>query len=307
MARVPGSPIRRGREVGGAVRGAAGKASASGAAVVGRLTKTLRKGADVAQQGTNEAADKLTRGIQDSIRMVQEQNMKLAQGFFQDSTGTLRDQIRSNRETLEGLTDQVPGGNEEPFKNLVSQLLEAYDQIEETLDEALGRISDIDPSELLEDAAGEAEETAEDAGETAEDATDEVEGAADDATGTAEGAVGEVAGESEEAGSGDEESQEDEPGQGETGEAEEEESGDEFSGEGGSREGSPQGSSSGVGGSEEGGSEGDGSGGGGSENGVRATKAAKRKAEELGVDLSQVRGTGANGLVTIRDVVGAQG
>src|SRR3712207_1231023 len=35
----------------------------------------------------------------------------------------------------------------------------------------------------------------------------------------------------------------------------------------------------------------------------RATNAARRKAEELGIDLSQVQGSGAGGLITIRDVV----
>jgi len=272
MVKVPGNPMKRGKEVGGAVRGVAGKAGAGGAAVVGRLTKTLRKGADVAQQGTNDAAEKLTRGIQESMRMVQEQNMKLAQGFFQDSTGTLKDQIGANRETLEGLTDQVPGGNEEPFKSLISQLLEAYDQIESTLDEATEQISGIDVSELLEEASEDAEEadedaeetdedaeeTAEDTGETAEDTADTAEENADEATETAEGAVDEGSG------------------------------GEEDSENGASDDGA----------SEDGESEGE---------DIKATKAAIKKAEELGVDLSEIKGTGSGGLVTIKDVVGAKG
>jgi pyruvate/2-oxoglutarate dehydrogenase complex dihydrolipoamide acyltransferase (E2) component len=36
-----------------------------------------------------------------------------------------------------------------------------------------------------------------------------------------------------------------------------------------------------------------------------ATHAAQQKAQELGVDLSQVQGTGAEGRITIRDVIGA--
>jgi predicted RNase H-like HicB family nuclease len=36
-----------------------------------------------------------------------------------------------------------------------------------------------------------------------------------------------------------------------------------------------------------------------------ATEAAKRKAEELGVDLSRIEGTGSGGLITIKDVVQA--
>jgi e3 binding domain len=44
----------------------------------------------------------------------------------------------------------------------------------------------------------------------------------------------------------------------------------------------------------------------GEENGeVQATPAAKRKAEDLGVDLSQVEGTGSGGRITVKDVIGA--
>jgi pyruvate/2-oxoglutarate dehydrogenase complex dihydrolipoamide acyltransferase (E2) component len=43
--------------------------------------------------------------------------------------------------------------------------------------------------------------------------------------------------------------------------------------------------------------------GGNEDGGPKATNAAKRKAEDLGVDLSQIQGSGAGGLITIRDVV----
>jgi pyruvate/2-oxoglutarate dehydrogenase complex dihydrolipoamide acyltransferase (E2) component len=36
-----------------------------------------------------------------------------------------------------------------------------------------------------------------------------------------------------------------------------------------------------------------------------ATEAARQKAQELGVDLSQVQGSGANGRITVRDVQAA--
>jgi pyruvate/2-oxoglutarate dehydrogenase complex dihydrolipoamide acyltransferase (E2) component len=35
----------------------------------------------------------------------------------------------------------------------------------------------------------------------------------------------------------------------------------------------------------------------------KATEAAQRKAEELGIDLSQIEGSGAGGLITIKDMV----
>ena len=36
--------------------------------------------------------------------------------------------------------------------------------------------------------------------------------------------------------------------------------------------------------------------------GPRATSAARRRAEELGVDLSKVKGSGAGGLITLKDL-----
>ena len=43
----------------------------------------------------------------------------------------------------------------------------------------------------------------------------------------------------------------------------------------------------------------------GPESEVEATPAAERRAEELGVDLSQVRGTGSGGRITVKDVQSA--
>jgi pyruvate/2-oxoglutarate dehydrogenase complex dihydrolipoamide acyltransferase (E2) component len=37
----------------------------------------------------------------------------------------------------------------------------------------------------------------------------------------------------------------------------------------------------------------------------KVTNAARRKAEELGVDLSTIEGTGSGGLITIKDVTGS--
>ncbi len=45
--------------------------------------------------------------------------------------------------------------------------------------------------------------------------------------------------------------------------------------------------------------------GGDEAEGPKATNAARRKAEEMGVDLSTVQGTGSGGLITIKDVVGS--
>jgi pyruvate/2-oxoglutarate dehydrogenase complex dihydrolipoamide acyltransferase (E2) component len=44
---------------------------------------------------------------------------------------------------------------------------------------------------------------------------------------------------------------------------------------------------------------------GGQQQQPNATQAAQQKAQELGVDLNQVQGTGAEGRITVRDVIGA--
>jgi pyruvate/2-oxoglutarate dehydrogenase complex dihydrolipoamide acyltransferase (E2) component len=43
--------------------------------------------------------------------------------------------------------------------------------------------------------------------------------------------------------------------------------------------------------------------GGNGDEGPKATNAARRKAEDLGLDLSEIQGSGAGGIITIRDVV----
>jgi pyruvate/2-oxoglutarate dehydrogenase complex dihydrolipoamide acyltransferase (E2) component len=65
-----------------------------------------------------------------------------------------------------------------------------------------------------------------------------------------------------------------------------------------------------TGGGQEGGDEGQEGGEEGQEGGEEepnATEAAKQKAEELGVDLSQMEGSGADGRITVKDVVSAGG
>ncbi len=44
---------------------------------------------------------------------------------------------------------------------------------------------------------------------------------------------------------------------------------------------------------------------GGGQQEPNATQAAQQKAQELGVDISQVQGSGAGGLITISDVTGS--
>jgi hypothetical protein len=54
----------------------------------------------VAEARTNEALEKLNRGIQESKQLVQQQTITLAQDFFGDSVEELKGQIKENRATL---------------------------------------------------------------------------------------------------------------------------------------------------------------------------------------------------------------
>ena len=100
----------------------------------------------MAEERTNEALEKLNRGIQESKQMVQQQTMTLAQDFFGDSVEELKNQIQENRATLEGLPDQIPGGQEEAFQMLFQELMDNYEAIEQVLE---NNVSEIDADQLM--------------------------------------------------------------------------------------------------------------------------------------------------------------
>ena len=98
----------------------------------------------MAEHRTNEALEKLNRGIQESKQLVQHQTMTLAQDYFGDSIDEMKRQIRENRATLERLPDQIPGGQEESFQMLFQELMDNYEAIEQALDEANNNVSELD-------------------------------------------------------------------------------------------------------------------------------------------------------------------
>jgi pyruvate/2-oxoglutarate dehydrogenase complex dihydrolipoamide acyltransferase (E2) component len=284
----------------------------------------------VAEDRTSEALEKLNRGIQESKQMVQQQTMALAQDFFGDSVEELKQQIKENRATLEGLPDQVPGGQEESFQLLFQELMDNYEAIEQALDEANNNVSEIDPDSLMRqgevdatDAARrqareqgvdltEIEGTGTDGRITVDDVKMYAESAQEDVEDTAEQATEEAVRASDAA------------------RRRAEEMGVDLS----QIEGTGSGGlvtvkdvTSAAGGAAQQATETVGQAAGqatdavgqvadqadgtvdqatqqaGDNGGPRATNAAKRRAEEMGIDLSQIEGSGAGGLITIRDVV----
>jgi pyruvate/2-oxoglutarate dehydrogenase complex dihydrolipoamide acyltransferase (E2) component len=231
------------------------------------------------------------------------------------------------------LPDQIPGGQEESFQMLFQELMDNYEAIEQALDEANNNVSELDADRLMrqgeidatdaarrqareqgvdlteiegtgtdgritvDDVRTYAEPKQEEAGDTAEQVTEEGVKASDaarrraeemgvdlsqlegtgsdglitvkDVTSAAGGTAQQAAGTARQA-----------AGQA-TGQAV-------AQADGAVDQATQQ--------------AGDVAGGNGDE-GPKATNAARRKAEDLGLDLSRIQGSGAGGLITIRDVV----
>jgi len=294
----------------------------------------------VTEYRTNEALEKLNRGIEESKQLVQQQTMTLAQDFFGDSVEGLKQQIQENRATLEGLPDQIPGGQDESFQMLFQELMDNYEAIEQALDEANNNVSEIEPDRLVrqgevdatdaarrearergvdltevegtgtdgritvDDVRTYAESQQEDDENIAEQVTEEAVKASDaarrraeemgidlsqlegtgsgglitvkDVTSAAEGATQQAAGTASQA-----------TGQA-TGQATDAVGQTVAQADGAVDQATQQAGSVA---------------GGNGDEGPKATNAARRKAEDLGVDLSRIQGSGAGGLITIRDVV----
>jgi pyruvate/2-oxoglutarate dehydrogenase complex dihydrolipoamide acyltransferase (E2) component len=287
----------------------------------------------VAEDRTNEALEKLNRGIQESKQLVQQQTMTLAQDFFGDSVEGLKQRIQENRATLEGLPDQIPGGQEESFQMLFQELMDNYEAIEQALDEANNNVSELDADRLMrqgeidatdaarrqareqgvdlteiegtgtdgritvDDVRTYAESKQEDAGDTAEQVTEEGVKASDAARRRAE-EMGIDLSQVEGTGSGGLITVKDvtsaaggtaQQAAGTARQAAGQATGQAVAQADGAVDQATQ-------------QAGDVAGGNGDE-GPKATNAARRKAEDLGLDLSRIQGSGAGGIITIRDVV----
>ncbi len=267
---------------------------------------------EVAEGQANEALEKLNRGIEESKQMVQQQTMGLAQDFFADSVEQMKGQIQESRATLENLPEQVPGGQDEAFQMLFQELMDSYSAVEQALDEAKQNVADLDTESLAKQGEIEATDAARrEAKERGVDLTQvEPTGAEGritvvDVVEFAEGQQGE----------GEKEVQASDAARRRAEELGLDLSEIEGTGSGGMitvkdvtdlAEGAQQAAGQAVesadGAVQEAAGAVEGAVGNGSGE-VNATNAAQRKAEELGVDLGQIEGSGAGGLITIRDVV----
>ncbi|MGF1470144.1 MAG: E3 binding domain-containing protein [Rubrobacteraceae bacterium] len=246
----------------------------------------------MAEGRANEALQKLEQGIQESREMIQQRVMELAQDYFTGSVETVKEVIEESRSTLEKLPEQIPGADEGAFQTLFEALMESYDSIEEALDTARETVANLDTERITEQSELDVTDAARrEAGNLGVDLT-EVEGTGTDGriiiSDVMEAAQKNASDKAKELGV----DIEDVEGSGFNGMVTADDVTKFVESAGGEAVPAAEGA---VGsGSEDGGGR-----------GPRATNAALRKAEELGVDLSKLEGTGANGLITVRDIVKA--
>jgi len=104
----------------------------------------------VVEQQANEALEKLNQGIRKTKQMVQLQAMELAQEYFGYSVERLKRQVKESRAALQGLPKQVPWGQEESFQFLFQELIGNYETIERSLDEARKIVANLDTEQFRE-------------------------------------------------------------------------------------------------------------------------------------------------------------
>ena len=270
----------------------------------------------MAEGQANEALEKLNRGIEESKQMVQQQTMGLAQDFFADSVEQMKGQIQESRATLENLPEQVPGGQDEAFQMLFQELMDNYSAVEQALEEAKQNVADLDTESLAKQGEVEATDAARrEAKERGVDLTQvEPTGSGGritvvDVVEFAENAQGE----------GEKQVQASDAARRKAEEAGIDLSEIEGTGSNGmitvkdvtdlaegvaedAQQAAGQAVESADGAVQEAAGAVEGVAGNGTGE-VNATNAAQRKAEEMGVDLGQIKGSGAGGLITLRDVV----
>src|ERR671917_2178372 len=112
-----------------------------------KVANSGERGEQVTERHT-EALERLNQGIQESRREVQQRTMGLAQDYFGESAEALKQQIKEDRATLEGLPDQIPGGREEAFQVLFQELMDNYSAMTDCIEEAQKNVADLDTDQI---------------------------------------------------------------------------------------------------------------------------------------------------------------
>ena len=238
--------------------------------------------------------------VQSLQQRIQEQIMQSAQGFYGDSLGRLKGQLQNDRVQLEDLMEQSPPQAQAQLQ----EMIDSYTEVEGTIDQAA---SDQGLDDAVNEAAQQAQEgaAAEGIAQQAQDAagqvTDQAGQAAQGAQDTAGQAVGQVTDQAGQAVQGVQDTAGQAAGQAQDAAGQvTDQAGQAAQGAQDTAQGAAQQAQDTAGQAA-----GQAQDAAGQAQDLNITDAAKQKADELGVDLSQVEGTGAEGRITVKDVTSA--
>jgi hypothetical protein len=211
----------------------------------------------------------VSEGAQNLQQQIQQQTIHSAKDFYGDSLGRAKAQLQDARTQLESLAEQIP---QEEAQAQIQEMADSYYEMESKIDQAA-------QDQGLEDAVNEAAQQGQDTAGEAAGQAQQTDGQVTEQAGQAAQGVQETAGQAVQ---GAQDAAGEVAGQAGQATQQAQESVGQATQQGGGQQ----------------------QGGGGQEE-PNATQAAAQKAEELGVDLSQVEGTGSEGRITIKDVMGA--
>ena len=229
--------------------------------------------------------EEVTEEVHSRSHQIQGQIMQIAQDFYGDSLGRLKGQLQNDRAQLESLMEQSPPEAQAQLQKMI----DSYTEIEDTLDQAAHDqgLDDAvsDAAQQAQDAAGQVTDRAGQAAQGVQDTAGQAAGQAQDAAGQAVGQVTETAGQAAQQAQ-DAAGQAAEQAQGAAGQVADQagqvaQGAQDAAGQAAQQAQDTAGQD------------------------LNITDAARQKAEELGVDLSQVEGTGAEGRITVKDVTSA--
>jgi pyruvate/2-oxoglutarate dehydrogenase complex dihydrolipoamide acyltransferase (E2) component len=224
--------------------------------------------------------------------------MQSAQDFYGDSLGRIKGQAQNDRAQLESLMEQSPPEAQAQLQEMV----DSYTEIEGTVDQAASDqgVDDAvgDVAQQAQDAAGQVTDQAGQVVEGVQDTAGQAAGQAQDAAGQAVGQVTDTAGQAaqgvQDAAGGAAQQAQGAAGQVADQAGQAAQGAQDTAGQAAQQAQDTAGQAADQAQDAAG-------------QDLNITDAARQKADELGVDLSQVEGTGAEGRITVRDVTSAAG
>jgi uncharacterized protein YjbJ (UPF0337 family) len=204
---------------------------------------------------------------------MQQQATQNAQNFYGQSIGSLKSQVQNYRSQLQQFSQTLPEGDAQAQ---IQEMVDSYIELESSIDQAAQDMGVEDQmNQAAEQTQQQIQQNLQGAAQQAQDAAGQAAGQAQQAAGQVTDQAGQVAGQAQEAAGGAAQQAQDTAGQA-AGQAQDAAGGATQQATGGGRSEEP-----------------------------KVTNAARRKAEQLGVDLSTIEGTGSGGLITIKDVTGS--